>query len=393
MALDARDPFSSAMQAHTELAKVFDDGDAVATSEALEAIVLQVQHDEMEDQRAKTLGLPARLPQIVAPAVPRPTLVAAPETIRIVERKSGVALRLATAITWMRARDWKAASGVAGLVLVIAVGTFSLRGLFATTNPTVKPVAKTSLPMAASADGIVATAPSVTVSERTDPVDVADRGESTVRGADRRSSRETAAVERPTRETAATAKVPAATSAASGSNTAAVPAPKIEQPAPSPSPAPAAPSADVRAEGERSTQPQVVDLPVTTGLRDLNAGKTELPPAPAVAAPPTPAPAESPVRPVNRIYRANDPGVVPPAAISQALPPYPGAVVLARRAAIEVVINESGAVESATMRDHISPAYDKQVLAAVATWRYRPATVNGTPVKFSKLIGVTVDKR
>jgi TonB family protein len=149
----------------------------------------------------------------------------------------------------------------------------------------------------------------------------------------------------------------------------------------------------VKAEGERSTQPQVVDLPVTTGLRDLNAGKTELPPAPVVAAPPAPAPAESPVRPVNRIYRANDPGVVPPAAISQALPPYPGAVVLAKRAAIEVVINESGAVESATMRDHISPAYDKQVLAAVATWRYRPATVNGTPVKFSKLIGVTVDKR
>jgi TonB family protein len=155
----------------------------------------------------------------------------------------------------------------------------------------------------------------------------------------------------------------------------------------------AAPSADVKAEGERSTQPQVVDLPVTTGLRDLNAGKTDLPPAPAVAAPPTPAPAESSVRPVNRIYRANDPGVVPPAAISQALPPYPGAVVIAKRAAIEVVINESGAVESATMRDHITPAYDKQVLAAVASWRYRPATVNGTPVKFSKVIGITVDRR
>jgi len=390
MALDTRDPFSSAMQAHTELAKVFDDGDAVATSEALENIVLQVQHGEMEDQRAKTPVASARLPQVVAPAASRPTLVAAPETIRIVERKSGVALKLAAAITWMRARDWKAASGVAGLVLVIAVGTFVLRGLFVGANPTVKAVAKTSQPSAASADGIGATAPSVTVSERTDPLDVADRGESTVRGVDRRSSRETAAVERPSRETPV-AKVPAATSAASGSNATAVPAPKIEQPAPSP--VPAAPSADVKAEGERSTQPQVVDLPVTTGLRDLNAGQTALPPAPAVAAPPAPAPAESPVRPVNRIYRANDPGVVPPAAISQSLPPYPGAVVVARRAAIEVVINESGAVESATMRDHISPAYDKQVLAAVATWRYRPATVNGAPVKFSKVIGITVDRR
>jgi TonB family protein len=153
------------------------------------------------------------------------------------------------------------------------------------------------------------------------------------------------------------------------------------------------PSADVKAEGDRSTQPQVVDLPVTAGLRDLSAGQTSLPPAPAVAAPSAPVPAESPARAANRIYRGEDPGVVPPAAISQSLPPYPGVVVISKRAVLEIVINESGAVESATMRDHISPAYDKQVLAAAATWRYRPATVNGTPVKFSKMIGVTVDRR
>ena len=403
LVLDTRDPFSSAMQAHTELAKVFDDGDAAATSEALEAIVLQVQHGEIEDQRAKTPAASARLPQVVAPAAPRPTLVAAPETVRgaapetvrIVERKSGVALKLATAITWMLARDWKAASGVAGLVLVIAVGTFVLRGVFASSTPTGKAGVKTGQSRSASADAFGETARDARVSERTEPLDVPERGESTVRGVDRRSLRETAAA----------ARVPATASAGSGTNTAAVPAPKSEQPAPSPAPeAPSAdvrapggdvraPSADVKAEGDRSTQPQVVDLPVTTGLRDLSAGQTSLPPAPAIAAPSTPAPAESPARAANRIYRGEDAGVVPPAAISQSLPSYPGAVVMAMRGTIEVVINESGAIESATMRDHISPAYDKQVLAAVATWRYRPATVNGAPVKFRKMIGITVDKR
>jgi hypothetical protein len=154
-----------------------------------------------------------------------------------------------------------------------------------------------------------------------------------------------------------------------------------------------APAADVKVEGDRSTQPQVVDPPVTTGLRDLSAGQTAVPPAPAITALPTAAPAESLSQAANRIYRSGDPGVVPPAAISQTLPPYPGLVIVSKQVAIEVVISESGAVESATMHDHISPVYDKQVLAAVATWRYRPATVNGTPVKFRKLIGITVDKR
>jgi hypothetical protein len=395
LALDTRDPFSSAIQAHTELAKVFDDGDAVATSEALEIIVLQVQHNEIEDQRAKAPGS-ARLPQAVASPAPRPTLVATPEiakvaepeTVRIVERKSGVALKLAVAITWMRARDWKAASGVAGLVLVLAVGGFVLRGIFGSSISTGKAGVKNSEARTANTDTLGATAQDAKVSERTDSLDVPERGESTPRGIDRRSARETAAAAR------------AASRAASGSDATAVPAVESKQPAP-PSPVPEAPkadvkaptpTADVKADADRSTQPQAVDLPVTTGLRDLNAGQTSLPPAPAIAPPPAPAPGESPARVANKIYRADDPGVVPPAAISQSLPAYPGVVVVSKRTALEVVINESGAVESATMRDHISPAYDKQVLAAVATWRYRPATVNGTPVKFSKVIGITVDK-
>ena len=38
-------------------------------------------------------------------------------------------------------------------------------------------------------------------------------------------------------------------------------------------------------------------------------------------------------------------------------------------------------------------AYDRLALAATKTWRYRPATVNGVPVKFRKSILITLSPR
>ena len=45
------------------------------------------------------------------------------------------------------------------------------------------------------------------------------------------------------------------------------------------------------------------------------------------------------------------------------------------------------------LRLSIHPVYDPQLLSAAREWRYRPATVDGTPVKFRKMIQVTVEKR
>jgi TonB family protein len=80
-------------------------------------------------------------------------------------------------------------------------------------------------------------------------------------------------------------------------------------------------------------------------------------------------------------------------AVRQELPPFTGVIDKATTGALEVVIDESGRVVSATMRAPVFPTYDRLAIAATQSWRYRPATVNGTPVKFRKFIQVSVTPR
>ena len=55
-------------------------------------------------------------------------------------------------------------------------------------------------------------------------------------------------------------------------------------------------------------------------------------------------------------------------------------------------IDEQGRVISATLRVSLHPIYDSQLLAATRDWRYQPAVFNGKPVKFRKIIQVTVSR-
>jgi TonB family protein len=57
-----------------------------------------------------------------------------------------------------------------------------------------------------------------------------------------------------------------------------------------------------------------------------------------------------------------------------------------------VVIDATGTVESATMRVPLMAAYDRQAIAAAKTWQYKPATLNGVPVKYRKLVQITVQR-
>ena len=58
-----------------------------------------------------------------------------------------------------------------------------------------------------------------------------------------------------------------------------------------------------------------------------------------------------------------------------------------------MTIDEQGRVISATIRLALHPIYDSQILLAAKEWRYQPATLNGRPVKFRKIIQITVTKR
>jgi len=110
--------------------------------------------------------------------------------------------------------------------------------------------------------------------------------------------------------------------------------------------------------------------------------------APAAATPP-PAPREP------KIWTADDPSVTVPVAIRQDVPRVPTTIsAQAReRAILEIIIDEQGRVINLALRLSIHPMYDPQLLAAAREWRYRPAMVDGVPVKFRKLIQITVDKR
>ncbi len=125
------------------------------------------------------------------------------------------------------------------------------------------------------------------------------------------------------------------------------------------------------------------------GFRDLAVRAAAPPPLP-VAPPPAAAPAPPPVPQPPRIYTAADGEVVPPLVIRQELPPFPGQLMVGRQGAIEVTIDENGLVESAIVQRSVTTAYDNIAIAATKTWRYRPATVNGKPVKYRKVIQVTV---
>jgi TonB family protein len=143
---------------------------------------------------------------------------------------------------------------------------------------------------------------------------------------------------------------------------------------------------DVAAEAK---QPPLSDLrTLAGGFQELaaKAAPPPPPPAPPVVAPPPPPP--PPAAP--RIYTGGESGIVMPSVINQTLPPFPGQVVIPRNGRLEIVIDESGAVESANMTASVTQNYDAMVVAAARNWRYKPATLNGVPVKFRKTVQINI---
>ena len=138
---------------------------------------------------------------------------------------------------------------------------------------------------------------------------------------------------------------------------------------------------------------------VAAAFRDLSAAR-ELAAAAASAAAPAPSardnsPVESaagkPLEPA--VFRDGAPNLVPPAIVSQTLPPSHLAERRLWTGAIEVLIDETGKVLSARMAMPVQPTYDKQLLQAALNWKYRPATKDGMPARYIKVINVRLDTR
>jgi len=114
------------------------------------------------------------------------------------------------------------------------------------------------------------------------------------------------------------------------------------------------------------------------------------PPAPVATAAPAPAPPLRPAAP--RIYSWEDANVVPPIVLRQAMPAL-GDVFVQRQGTVEIIINEAGLVETATMTLPVNAVYDGLVLAATKSWRYKPATADGVTVKFRNTIQLDLKRR
>jgi hypothetical protein len=137
-------------------------------------------------------------------------------------------------------------------------------------------------------------------------------------------------------------------------------------------------------------------------LRTLTAGFVEL--AAAAAAPPAPPkpeePASAPAVPTApagaepRIYTAEEPGIVPPVIIRQDVPTVPSAISGMTRTTgvLDLVIDEKGRVISLNLRARLHPLYDTALVNAAREWKYRPAKLNGVPVRFRKIIQISVKR-
>lgn len=143
-----------------------------------------------------------------------------------------------------------------------------------------------------------------------------------------------------------------------------------------------------------------VDEPATSGngmpeLRQLAEGFLRLSIAGTEAVRPT-ATAATPEQP-GRIYTMDDRMVIAPVEIVRHVPTR---VALGKsdgaglyQGLIEVVIDITGLVKSPEIVRPITPAFDAALLQATESWRFQPATLNGTPVPYRKQFEIIVHSR
>ncbi|HYS26011.1 MAG TPA: hypothetical protein VEP46_10425 [Vicinamibacterales bacterium] len=129
--------------------------------------------------------------------------------------------------------------------------------------------------------------------------------------------------------------------------------------------------------------PPLADLrTLASSFRDLSVKLTPPPAAPKLEA--------NPVRPVRSVYSADDRDVVAPVALQQRVPKYPANVTKPMSGVLEFVVDETGAVQAPMMLVSIDSTYDPMVVSAAKKWMYKPASVDGKPVKYIKRLTISV---
>lgn len=102
--------------------------------------------------------------------------------------------------------------------------------------------------------------------------------------------------------------------------------------------------------------------------------------------------AAAPASPV--VYSADNADVTPPVeqrrVMPRWMPPSRAMAATAHAGLLVLVIDESGAVTEARIAKPIAPAYDKALLELARTWRYKPATRAGLPVRYRQVLEIVL---
>jgi TonB family protein len=142
--------------------------------------------------------------------------------------------------------------------------------------------------------------------------------------------------------------------------------------------------------------PAFADANTKQDLETLAKGFIDLasatpPPVKVTAAPPEPIP---PPPPAPSGVAAPPPKIIAPVALVQTVPPMP-AELAARTDAklvIVVLIDETGRVTGATVKESAHPVYDRLVTQATRNWRYAPATRNDVPIPSEQVVTIQVKR-
>jgi tetratricopeptide (TPR) repeat protein len=156
--------------------------------------------------------------------------------------------------------------------------------------------------------------------------------------------------------------------------------------------------ADINPDSQTATLADLKEL--ASGFLALADAKVSAQPAPRAAAPTAAAAAAAaappPVAPrvAPAFYTLADTDVTPPVVVEQQVPAWTYTAYAPNRVfngTLELVIDEKGLVESATLAEPVWPPYDLALLSAAKRWRYEPAQKAGKPVKFKRVLVLNID--
>jgi TonB family protein len=116
------------------------------------------------------------------------------------------------------------------------------------------------------------------------------------------------------------------------------------------------------------------------------------PPKPVAVVPPPPPPVPQPDP--NRIYTMVDHDVIAPVVLRQDMPRLtPSMKSQAKeRGVVEIVVDEQGRVTNVAIRESVHPIFDAALLSSARDWKYQPATFNGKPVRYRKMIQINISR-